>query len=182
VAIACLSAGRLAGVSAVASNSDVAVSENFDAATIAPSGNTSIPLPAAPARRFAGSLSIIEPESSSTKATPRLLGTTHEAAAWASGARAHRTIAAASSPTTRQATPLPCLCEMTPAGPPIPETSYAPVSGSSSMPADRRVRLRAVAQAAQTACMHVNGGSPGTGQSAAQGQARTDAMLAFARA
>ena len=37
------------------------------------------------------------------------------------------------------------------------------------------------AQAAQTACMHVNGGSPGTGQSAAQTQAHTTAMLAFAR-
>jgi len=37
------------------------------------------------------------------------------------------------------------------------------------------------AQAAQTACMHVNGGSPGTGQSVAQGQARTATMLAFAR-
>jgi hypothetical protein len=37
------------------------------------------------------------------------------------------------------------------------------------------------AQAAQTACMHVNGGSPGTGQSAAQGPADPAAMLAFAR-
>jgi hypothetical protein len=37
------------------------------------------------------------------------------------------------------------------------------------------------AQAAQTACMHVNGGSPGTGQSVAQGPASTAAMLAFAR-
>jgi hypothetical protein len=37
------------------------------------------------------------------------------------------------------------------------------------------------AQAAQTACVHVNGGSPGTGQSAAQDHAQTDAMLAFAR-
>jgi hypothetical protein len=37
------------------------------------------------------------------------------------------------------------------------------------------------AQAAQTACMHVNGGSPGTGQSPAQSQAHTAAMLAFAR-
>ena len=37
------------------------------------------------------------------------------------------------------------------------------------------------AQAAQTACMHVNGGSPGTRQSATQSQARTAAMLAFAR-
>jgi hypothetical protein len=37
------------------------------------------------------------------------------------------------------------------------------------------------AQAAQTACMHVNGGSPGTGQSAAQSQTHTAAMLAFAR-
>jgi hypothetical protein len=37
------------------------------------------------------------------------------------------------------------------------------------------------AQAAQTACMHVNGGSPGTGQSAAQSQTHTGAMLAFAR-
>lgn len=37
------------------------------------------------------------------------------------------------------------------------------------------------AQAAQTACMHVNGGSPGTGQGTAQSQARTTAMLAFAR-
>jgi hypothetical protein len=37
------------------------------------------------------------------------------------------------------------------------------------------------AQAAQTACMHVNGGSPDTGQSAAQSQAHTAAMLAFAR-
>jgi hypothetical protein len=36
-------------------------------------------------------------------------------------------------------------------------------------------------RAAQTACVHVNAGSPGTGQSAAQGQAQTDAMLAFAR-
>ena len=35
--------------------------------------------------------------------------------------------------------------------------------------------------AAQTACRHVNGGSPGTGPSAAQSQARTAAMLAFAR-
>jgi hypothetical protein len=37
------------------------------------------------------------------------------------------------------------------------------------------------AQAAQTACVHVNGGSPGTGQSVAQGPAHTAAMLAFAR-
>lgn len=39
------------------------------------------------------------------------------------------------------------------------------------------------ADAAQTACIHVNGGSPGTGQSASatQSQARTSAMLAFAR-
>jgi hypothetical protein len=37
------------------------------------------------------------------------------------------------------------------------------------------------AQAAQTACMPVNGGSPGTGQSAGPSQARTAAMLAFAR-
>jgi hypothetical protein len=36
-------------------------------------------------------------------------------------------------------------------------------------------------QAAQTACRHVNGGSPGTGPSAAQSQAQTAAMLAFAR-
>jgi hypothetical protein len=36
------------------------------------------------------------------------------------------------------------------------------------------------AEAAQTACMHVNGGSPGTGQSASQGQSHTAAMLAFA--
>jgi hypothetical protein len=36
-------------------------------------------------------------------------------------------------------------------------------------------------QAAQTACMHLNGGSPGTSPSAAQGQAQTAAMLAFAR-
>jgi hypothetical protein len=36
-------------------------------------------------------------------------------------------------------------------------------------------------QAAQTACIHVNGGSPGTGQSLAQGHAHTAAMLAFAR-
>ncbi len=36
------------------------------------------------------------------------------------------------------------------------------------------------AQAAQTACMHVNGGSPGTGQSSAQSQVRAAAMLAFA--
>jgi hypothetical protein len=45
--------------------------------------------------------------------------------------------------------------------------------------------LRAVtnsrAQAAQTACMNVNGGSPGAGQGTAQRQARTTAMLAFAR-
>jgi hypothetical protein len=37
------------------------------------------------------------------------------------------------------------------------------------------------ADAASTACIHVNGGSPGTGQSAAQSQAPTAAMLAFAR-
>jgi hypothetical protein len=37
------------------------------------------------------------------------------------------------------------------------------------------------AQAAQIACMHVNGGSPGTGQGAAQSQAQTVALLAFAR-
>lgn len=37
------------------------------------------------------------------------------------------------------------------------------------------------AQAAETACMHVNGGSPGTGQSAGQSQAHTGALLAFAR-
>ncbi len=37
------------------------------------------------------------------------------------------------------------------------------------------------AQAAQTACMHVNGGSPGIGESAAQSQAHGAAMLAFAR-
>jgi len=37
------------------------------------------------------------------------------------------------------------------------------------------------AQAAQTACIHVNGGSAGSGQTAVQGQAHTAAMLAFAR-
>jgi hypothetical protein len=37
------------------------------------------------------------------------------------------------------------------------------------------------AQAAKTACVYVNGGGPGTGQSAAQSQAHTAAMLAFAR-
>jgi hypothetical protein len=37
------------------------------------------------------------------------------------------------------------------------------------------------AKAAQTACIHVNGGSPGTGRSVAQGPASTAAMLAFAR-
>jgi hypothetical protein len=37
------------------------------------------------------------------------------------------------------------------------------------------------AGAAQVACTHVNGGSPGTGQGATQGPAYTDAMLAFAR-
>ena len=37
------------------------------------------------------------------------------------------------------------------------------------------------AEAAQTACVHVNGGRPGTGQSAAQSQAHRAAMLAFAR-
>ncbi len=37
------------------------------------------------------------------------------------------------------------------------------------------------AEAAQTACVHVNGGSPGTGQSAAQSQAHRAAMLAFAQ-
>jgi hypothetical protein len=36
-------------------------------------------------------------------------------------------------------------------------------------------------QAAQTACIHVNGGSPGTGQSGAEGQAHRAVMLAFAR-
>jgi len=36
-------------------------------------------------------------------------------------------------------------------------------------------------QAAMTACRHVNGGSPGTSQSAAQGPAYAAAMLAFAR-
>jgi hypothetical protein len=35
-------------------------------------------------------------------------------------------------------------------------------------------------QAAQTACMQVNGGSPGTGRTAAESQAETSAMLAFA--
>jgi hypothetical protein len=40
---------------------------------------------------------------------------------------------------------------------------------------------RSRAQAAQTACIHVNDGTPGTGQSAAQSQAHTGAMLAFAR-
>jgi hypothetical protein len=37
------------------------------------------------------------------------------------------------------------------------------------------------AQAAQTACVHVNGGSPGAGQSPAHSQARTAGMIAFAR-
>ncbi len=37
------------------------------------------------------------------------------------------------------------------------------------------------AQTAQTACMNVNGGSPGIQQSAAQNRARTGALLAFAR-
>jgi hypothetical protein len=37
------------------------------------------------------------------------------------------------------------------------------------------------AQAAQTACMQVNGGSPGTGKSATPSQTRTATMLAFAR-
>jgi hypothetical protein len=37
------------------------------------------------------------------------------------------------------------------------------------------------AETAQTACIHVNDGTPGTGQSPAQGQAHTGAMLAFAR-
>jgi hypothetical protein len=36
-------------------------------------------------------------------------------------------------------------------------------------------------QAAQTACRHVNGGSPGTRQIVAQGPASTAVMLAFAR-
>ncbi len=36
-------------------------------------------------------------------------------------------------------------------------------------------------QAAQTACMHVNGGSPGSGESSTQRQARAGVMLAFAR-
>jgi hypothetical protein len=36
-------------------------------------------------------------------------------------------------------------------------------------------------QAASTACIHVNGGSPGADQGAAQGQAQTAGMLAFAR-
>ncbi len=36
-------------------------------------------------------------------------------------------------------------------------------------------------QAAQTACLRVNGGSPGTGNSSAQKQARTGPLLAFAR-
>jgi len=38
-----------------------------------------------------------------------------------------------------------------------------------------------VAQAAQTACMHINGGSPGAGPSEAESQSRTGALLAFAR-
>jgi hypothetical protein len=37
------------------------------------------------------------------------------------------------------------------------------------------------ARAASTACAHVNGGSPGTGESAAHGQVHTAAILAFAR-
>ncbi len=37
------------------------------------------------------------------------------------------------------------------------------------------------AQAAQTACMHINGGSPGTGQDVAESQAHTAAIQAFAR-
>jgi hypothetical protein len=37
------------------------------------------------------------------------------------------------------------------------------------------------AQAAERACLHVNGGSPGSGQSAAQSQARAAVLLAFAR-
>jgi hypothetical protein len=37
------------------------------------------------------------------------------------------------------------------------------------------------AETAQTACIHVNDGTPGTGQSPARGQAHTGAMLAFAR-
>jgi hypothetical protein len=45
--------------------------------------------------------------------------------------------------------------------------------------------LRAVgdsrAETATTACAHVNGGSPGTGQGAAPSQARTSALVAFAR-
>jgi hypothetical protein len=37
------------------------------------------------------------------------------------------------------------------------------------------------AQAAERACLDVNGGSPGSGQSAAQSQARVPVLLAFAR-
>lgn len=37
------------------------------------------------------------------------------------------------------------------------------------------------AQAAETACMHVNGGSPGSGPKEAEGPGHTAAMLAFAR-
>jgi hypothetical protein len=40
---------------------------------------------------------------------------------------------------------------------------------------------RSRVQAAQTACRHVNDGTPGTGQSAAQSQKHTAALLAFAR-
>ena len=38
-----------------------------------------------------------------------------------------------------------------------------------------------VSQAAQTACLHVNGGSPGTGNRPARSQTQTGALLAFAR-
>jgi hypothetical protein len=63
-------------------------------------------------------------------------------------------------------------------------TSFPDPTGGNNKPAVVSA-LQAVgnsqAQAAETACIHVNGGSPGTGQTAAQSQARTAALLGFAR-
>lgn len=54
--------------------------------------------------------------------------------------------------------------------------------------ADKAAAIRALqtvsgsrAQAAQTDCVHVNGGSPGSGQGSVPSRARTAAVLAFAR-
>jgi hypothetical protein len=63
----------------------------------------------------------------------------------------------------------------------FPDPSISEGADKAAVVAALEAVSRARAEAAQTACIHVNGGTPGTGQSAAQSQTHTRAMLAFAR-